>query len=184
MHAAPTVVFMSPMMPSTTTVFVHLLSPLFRVLLEVKYLCYQVYSEIAAIQEESEGMQNKNDVVCFCPLEGIIDVISKKWALLIINAIGNYGSLRFNKLMKELQGISPKTLADTLKQLQEEELLKRESFAEIPPRVEYSLTKDGEGLREAVIPILKWAATRQCSKKKCSATYTKIPEHRIKNRIA
>ena len=59
------------------------------------------------------GMENKSEVVCFCPLEGIIDVISKKWALLIINAIGNYGSLRFNKLMEELRGISPKTLADT-----------------------------------------------------------------------
>jgi DNA-binding HxlR family transcriptional regulator len=127
-------------------------------------------------------MQKENDVVCFCPLEGVIDVISKKWALLIINAIGNYRSLRFNKLMVELHGISPKTLADTLKQLQQEELLRRESFAEIPPHVEYSLTRDGVGLREAVIPILKWAATRQCSKKKCSATYNKIPAHRIKNR--
>jgi len=127
-------------------------------------------------------MQNKNDVVCFCPLEGIIDVISKKWALLIINAIGNYGNLRFNKLMEELRGISPKTLADTLKQLQDEGLLRRESFAEIPPRVEYSLTKDGEGLREAVIPLLKWAATRQCSKrKKCSASFSKIPAHRIRD---
>ena len=127
-------------------------------------------------------MQNKNDVVCFCPLEGIIDVISKKWALLIINAIGNYGNLRFNKLMEELRGISPKTLSDTLKQLQEEGLLKRESFAEIPPRMEYSLTKDGEGLREAVIPLLKWAATRHCSKrKKCSASFSKIPAHRIRD---
>ena len=113
------------------------------------------------------SMENKSEIVCFCPLEGIIDVISKKWALLIINAIGNYGRLRFNKLMEELRGISPKTLADTLKQLQEEGLLKREPFAEIPPRVEYSLTKDGKGLREAVIPLLKWAATRQCSRKKC-----------------
>jgi DNA-binding HxlR family transcriptional regulator len=128
-------------------------------------------------------MQKKEDVVCFCPLEGIIDVIGKKWALLIINAIGNYGSLRFNKLMEELNGISPKTLADTLKQLQDEGLLKRESFAEIPPRVEYSLTKDGEGLREAVVPILRWAATRQCSKRKCSASYSKIPAHKIKNRV-
>jgi DNA-binding HxlR family transcriptional regulator len=128
-------------------------------------------------------MREEGKHVCFCPLEGVIDVISKKWALLIINAIGNYGSLRFNKLMEELRGISPKTLADTLKRLQEEELLKRESFAEIPPRVEYSLTKDGEGLREAVIPILKWAAIRQCKKrKKCSAAYSKIPAHRIKNR--
>jgi DNA-binding HxlR family transcriptional regulator len=123
-------------------------------------------------------MQNKGAVVFYCPLEGVIDVISKKWALLII--IGNYGSLRFNKLMEELHGISPKTLSDTLKQLQNEQLLKRKSFAEIPPRVEYSLTKDGQGLREAVVPILKWAATRQGSKrKKCSAAYREIPAHRI-----
>jgi DNA-binding HxlR family transcriptional regulator len=127
-------------------------------------------------------MHNKNEVVCYCPLEGIIDVISKKWALLIINAIGNYGSLRFNRLIEELHGISPKTLADTLKQLQNEQLLKRESFAEIPPRVEYSLTKDGQGLREAVVPILRWAATRQGSKrKKCSIAYREMPAHRIKN---
>jgi len=130
------------------------------------------------------GMENKNNVVCFCPLEGIIDVISKKWALLIINAIGNYGSLRFNRLIEELHGISPKTLADTLKQLQNEQLLKRDSFAEIPPRVEYSLTEDGRGLREAIVPILKWAGTRQGSKrKKCSPAYKKMPAHRIKDRV-
>jgi DNA-binding HxlR family transcriptional regulator len=125
-------------------------------------------------------MKNENDVVCYCPLEGIIDLISKKWALLIINAIGNYGKLRFNKLMEELHGISPKTLADTLNQLQNEGLLKRESFAEIPPRVEYSLTKDGQGLREAVVPLLKWAATRQGSRgKRCSVAYKKMPAHKI-----
>jgi len=84
-----------------------------------------------------------------------------------------------------LRGINPKTLADTLKQLQDEELLKRESFAEIPPRVEYLLTKDGEGLRGAVIPILKWAATRQCPKiKMCSASYSHVPAHRIRNMSA
>jgi DNA-binding HxlR family transcriptional regulator len=128
-------------------------------------------------------MKNKNEAVCYCPLEGIIDVISKKWALLVINAIGNYGSLRFKRLMEELHGISPKTLADTLKQLQNEQLLNRESFAEIPPRVEYSLTEDGQGLREAVVPILKWAATRQGSKrKKCSLAYRKMPAHRIKDK--
>jgi DNA-binding HxlR family transcriptional regulator len=107
-------------------------------------------------------MQDKSEVVCYCPLEGIIDVISKKWALLIINAIGNYGSLRFNRLLEELNGISPKALADTLKQLQNEKLLKRESFAEIPPRVEYSLTEDGRGLSSLV--------------------YKKMPAHRIKDK--
>ena len=126
-------------------------------------------------------MQSKNEVVCYCPIEGVIDVISKKWALLIINAIGNYGSLRFNRLMEELNGISPKTLADTLKQLQNEKLLKRESFAEIPPRVEYSLTNDGQGLRQAVVPILKWAATRQGLNGKCPSTCEKMPAHRMRN---
>ena len=129
-------------------------------------------------------MQGKNEVICYCPLEGVIDVISKKWALLIINVIGNYGSLRFNRLMEELNGISPKTLADTLKQLQSEKLLNRESFAEIPPRVEYSLTEDGQGLREAVVPILRWAAMRQGSRnKKCCQVYRKMPAHRIRDKV-
>ncbi len=127
-------------------------------------------------------MQDKNEGPCYCPIEGVIDVISKKWALLIINAVGNYGSLRFNKLMEELNGISPKTLADTLKQLQNEKLLTRTAFAEIPPRVEYSLTEDGQGLREAVMPILRWAAMRKGPKnKKCCAVYEKMPAHKIGN---
>src|SRR4030067_2788024 len=100
-------------------------------------------------------MQEENNHVCLCPLEGIIDVIGKKWALLIINAIGNYGRLRFNSLMQELGNVSPKTLSDTLKELQIEGLVKRESFAEIPPRGEDSLTKDGTELRRAIVPLLK-----------------------------
>ena len=97
---------------------------------------------------------------CICPLKGVIDIISKKWTLLIINALGNHGRLRFNKLMETLNGISPKTLSDTLKGLQTEGLITRESFAEIPPRVEYSLTKDGTELRKSIIPLLKWTANR------------------------
>jgi DNA-binding HxlR family transcriptional regulator len=63
--------------------------------------------------------------------------------------------------MKELQDISPKTLADILKELGKYSLIKREAFNEIPPRVDYTLTKDGENLREAIIPILQWAISRK-----------------------
>lgn len=117
-------------------------------LLKVKYLNYKVYSKIVAMSKESECKHEETEHVCFCPLKGIIDVISKKWTLLIINALGNYGKLRFNALMKELGDISPKTLSDTLKALQAESLVKKESFNEIPPRVEYSLTKDGKELKK------------------------------------
>jgi DNA-binding HxlR family transcriptional regulator len=105
-------------------------------------------------------MAKERDNLCFCPLEGVMGVISKKWALLIINAIGIYGKLRFNRLMEELHDISPKTLSDRLKELQAEGLIERESFAEIPPRVEYSLTKDGIELRKSIIPVLEWTIKR------------------------
>jgi len=83
-------------------------------------------------------LSNDAEHFCLCPLKGIIDTIGKKWPLLVVNAIENRGRLRFNQIMDELKGISPTSLADTLKELQREGLIKRESFAEIPPRVEYS----------------------------------------------
>jgi DNA-binding HxlR family transcriptional regulator len=125
-------------------------------------------------------LSKKEEQTCICPLKGIIDVISKKWALLIINALGNYGKLRFNKIMETLNGISPKTLSDTLKDLQTEELIKRESFAEIPPRVEYSLTNDGAELRKSIIPLLEWTANRSEFNKEPCTKYP--PQVRTNNR--
>jgi DNA-binding HxlR family transcriptional regulator len=95
--------------------------------------------------------------ICFCPLEGIINVISKKWALIIIGTIGNHEKIRFNALMKAITGISPKTLSDRLKEQKESGLVKREVFAEVPPRVEYSLTQDGIEVRDAMLPLMEWA---------------------------
>jgi len=83
--------------------------------------------------------------------------------------------------MKELGNISPKTLSDTLKILQAEGLIKKETFNEIPPRVEYSLTEDGKELRKVIIPLLEWAAKRNNVKKESYNTiYCKIPAHCIK----
>jgi len=122
--------------------------------------------------------------ICLCPLEGVIDTISKKWALLIVNAIGNRERLRFNQMMSELEGISPTTLTDTLKELQREGLIRRESFAEIPPRVEYSLTEDGLALRKAIVPLLKWASERSNNGgKKCAADCREIPAHIVNEKI-
>lgn len=98
--------------------------------------------------------------ICLCPLEGIITTISKKWTLQIIAQIGNQKKLRYNEIRKRLGGISPKSLADRLKELEKEGLINREAFAEIPPRVEYVLTGDGETLRKSMMPLMEWASTR------------------------
>jgi len=108
-----------------------------------------------------DGRSTNSNVICLCPLEGVIDIVSKKWALLVVNEIGNHKRIRYSDLMKEIDGISPKTLADILKELKQYNLVNREPFNEIPPRVDYTLTKDGEELREAVIPILRWAISKK-----------------------
>lgn len=110
-------------------------------------------------------MEKESNHICLCPLEGIINIIAKKWAILIISIIGHHEKIRFNDIMHRLDGISPKTLADVLKDLQKENLIHRESFSEIPPRVEYSLTEDGEKLCDAVLPLIQWAEERDNSDK-------------------
>lgn len=95
-----------------------------------------------------------------CPVQGLIDVISKKWALLLVAVLGSYDKRRYGELHKELRGISTKTLADTLDALEKAGIVKRQAFSEIPPRVEYSLSPDGLMLRNAVVPMLRWAADR------------------------
>jgi len=97
---------------------------------------------------------------CFCPVKGVIDLVGKKWALLIVNALGNFKVQRFKNLQTRLKGISPKSLSDTLTRLQEEGLVSRESFNEIPPRVEYRLTDDGEEFRLIIQPLIRWTAKR------------------------
>ncbi len=105
-------------------------------------------------------MEKESNHICLCPLEGIINIIAKKWAILIISIIGHHERIRFNDIMQRLDGISPKTLADVLKDLKKENLIHREAFPEIPPRVEYSLTEDGKQLCEAVLPLIQWAEKR------------------------
>ncbi|MCL5788677.1 MAG: helix-turn-helix transcriptional regulator [Candidatus Marsarchaeota archaeon] len=103
-------------------------------------------------------MWKSNQEVCMCALDGTMDLLGKKWVLFTINAIGNHGSVRFKELYSELHGISPSTLSSILRQLESHGIVKRMSYAEIPPRVEYSLSENGLELRKAIIPLLVWAS--------------------------
>jgi DNA-binding HxlR family transcriptional regulator len=112
---------------------------------------------------QSEGTECNGkavDGVCLCPLEGIIHTISRKWTLQIVTMIGNHGSLRYSEIQTMCAGISPTVLADRLKELEEARIISREAFAEIPPRVEYSLTDDGRNLRALITPLMTWASNK------------------------
>lgn len=96
--------------------------------------------------------------ICYCPIEGIVDIVSRRYALPIIGLVGNHSSIRFRDILDHFNGLSPNTLAVRLKELEKHGLAERKSFNEIPPRVEYSLTKRGRELREAIKPLMAWAS--------------------------
>jgi DNA-binding HxlR family transcriptional regulator len=96
--------------------------------------------------------------ICFCPLSGILDVVAKKWALLIIAILGNEGEKGFNELKKELGSISPKPHSDTLKNLERIGLVHKRILETSPPTTKYSLTPDGWEFREYLIPMLVWVS--------------------------
>lgn len=97
---------------------------------------------------------------CVCAVGGFIDVIGKKWTMCIVVTLGNRPGIRFGELLEVLGGISPRTLSETLKVLESEGIVERQAFKEIPPRVEYRLTAEGLRLRQAVAPLMEWAAAR------------------------
>jgi DNA-binding HxlR family transcriptional regulator len=72
--------------------------------------------------------------------------LSEKGSIAILHCLEEGGILRFNEIKQRLVGISPRTLAKRLKELEEIQLINRKAYAEIPPRVEYSLTERGEEL--------------------------------------
>ncbi len=105
-------------------------------------------------------MCGDKDHMHLCAAKGILSIISKKWALLIIYKLGTKERLRFSEFSDELNSINPQPLSETLKDLIHEGLVERESFPEVPPRVEYFLTSEGLTLWESIKPLIEWAADR------------------------
>ncbi|MFE9449725.1 winged helix-turn-helix transcriptional regulator [Streptomyces sp. NPDC006739] len=87
----------------------------------------------------------------------VLDRVGDKWSLLLI-AVLESGPLRYTDLQRQVPGISQRMLSLTLRQLQQDGLISRAAYAEVPPRVEYTLTSLGRGLHEIVTSLIGWAA--------------------------
>jgi DNA-binding HxlR family transcriptional regulator len=93
-----------------------------------------------------------------CPVARTAEIVCGKWTLLIIRDLAQE-TRRFCELERSLQGISPKTLSDRLHTLEREGIVRRKTYGEVPPRVEYSLTEKGRDLAE-VIEVMHGFGTR------------------------
>src|SRR5215475_4615029 len=84
-----------------------------------------------------------------CPVCATAEVVCAKWTLLLVRDLAE-GRSRFCELERSLEGISPRTLSLRLRALEEEGIVERKTYPEVPPRVEYQLTEKGE----ALLPII------------------------------
>jgi DNA-binding HxlR family transcriptional regulator len=85
-----------------------------------------------------------------CPVTATAEILAGKWTILLIRDLAD-GRCRFCELERSLEGISPRTLSLRLRALEEQGILERKTFPEVPPRVEYSLTEKGR----ALVPIIE-----------------------------
>jgi DNA-binding HxlR family transcriptional regulator len=105
-----------------------------------------------------ETTAGSEDVTCYCPLDGVIETVGRKYAMQVVALLGANGPTRYGELEERLGVTSSSTLSDCLSDLMEADLIERRSFDEVPPRVEYSLTPRGRQLEERLQPLLEWAS--------------------------
>ena len=92
-----------------------------------------------------------------CSIEKALDILGGKWTFLIIRDLFT-GTKRFGELRKSLSGVSPKTLSERLKELEEKGVVTRFAYPTVPPTVEYSLTEKGRSLKPVIKEMKLWGA--------------------------
>ncbi len=100
-------------------------------------------------------MKTKAELLPECPVATTVQLIGNKWKLLIIRNL-LIRPWRFNELQKSLDGISQKVLTDSLRSMEKDGLINRKVYAEVPPRVEYSLSETGMSLKPILDAMKIW----------------------------
>lgn len=109
---------------------------------------------------KGQTMHEKSNYYSPCPVETTLNLVGNKWKILIIRDLLR-GKQRFGELRKSIsasknQSISQKVLTQNLRELEEARLVSRKVYAEVPPKVEYSLTEIGQSLKEVIESLEKW----------------------------
>ena len=91
-----------------------------------------------------------------CPVETTLSIIRSKWQVLILRDLLANGTMRFKELQRSIGKVSQKVLTDNLRAMEDFGIVHREVFAEVPPRVEYSLTETGRSLQPVLDAMWAW----------------------------
>lgn len=105
-------------------------------------------------------MKKKEDsgsIIEICPIRNVVARFGDKWSLLVLLVINGAGVVRFNELGRMIPDISTRVLSTTLKTLEADGLIDRKVYAQVPPKVEYTLTDTGRSLIPLIMQLTEWA---------------------------
>jgi DNA-binding HxlR family transcriptional regulator len=130
--------------------------------LKVVTLIANSYNNVS-IEQNQLVMTKNNSEVFSCPMEETLKVLGGKWKPVIIYFIST-DVRRFGELSRMVTGISKRMLTANLRELEDDNIISRKVYAEVPPRVDYTLTEVGQSLMPVIDLMYKWGESRQKSK--------------------
>ena len=92
-----------------------------------------------------------------CAVQGVINMIGGKWKLPILCSLLNNGASRYNELLRNIRGLSNTMLSKTLRELEDDGLVSRAEYLEVPVRVEYRLTEKALRLQPILMDLIRWS---------------------------
>ena len=101
--------------------------------------------------------EETNSLIEICPIRNVVARFGDKWSLLVLLVIDGEGVVRFNELGRMIPDISTRVLSTTLKTLEADGLIDRKVYAQVPPKVEYTLTETGKSLIPLIMQLTEWA---------------------------
>jgi len=111
-----------------------------------------------------------------CPIKDVLYRVGDKWSMLTVIILSDHGTLRFNELHHLIDAISQRMLTVTLKTLEADGLVARKMYAQIPPKVEYSLTELGHSLVPPLMTLYNWANEKMPAIKASREHYKRLAE--------
>lgn len=101
--------------------------------------------------------EESNSIIEICPIRNVVARFGNKWSLLVLLVIHGESVVRFNELGRMIPDISTRVLSTTLKSLEADGLIDRKIYAQVPPKVEYTLTETGKSLIPLIMQLTEWA---------------------------
>lgn len=118
------------------------------------------YLFVRFIENDGDGIRKKwtnFHPTGSCPVRDVLARLGDKWSMLVLMTLHANGVMRFNEIRRTIGDISQRMLTVTLRSLERDGLVRRELFAEVPPRVEYRLSPRGESLLPHLFSLVEWA---------------------------